>query len=42
MDFPMAGGVSPWSALAMVARLNGALVIEALGGHLQYRIVTGI
>jgi FixJ family two-component response regulator len=42
MDFPRAGGASPWSALAMVERLNGALVIEALGGHLQYRILTRI
>ena len=42
MDFPRAGGASPWSALAMVERLNGALVIEALGGLLQYRIVAGI
>ena len=42
MDFPRAGGASPWSALAMVERLNGALVVEALGGHLQYQIVTRI
>ncbi len=42
MDFPRAGGASPWSALAMVERLNGALVIEALGGHLQYRILARI
>jgi FixJ family two-component response regulator len=42
MDFPRAGGASPWSALAMVERLNGALVVEALGGHLKYWVLTGI
>jgi hypothetical protein len=42
MNFPRTGGASPWSALAMVERLNGALVVEALGGHLHYWVLTGI
>jgi hypothetical protein len=38
MDFPRVGGASPWSAVAMVARLEGALVVEALGERLRYQI----
>ena|GEM_PF-1030314 len=37
-DLPSAKGL-PWSAMAMIAKLHGAMVVESKGGVVRYRII---